>query len=520
MQRGQIMTSPLVERIQSIARSARGRGGNGVAPAELGPAPSIAIIGAGFSGIGMAIRLKQQGIESFTVFEKATEVGGVWRDNTYPGAGCDVPSHLYSYSFERRADWTRKFPKQPEILDYLGHCVRTYRLEPHLRLGVEVASAEWDDDESRWHLTTVDGQRHVFDMVVFGLGQLNRPHWPDLEGLDSFGGTVFHSARWNHDHDLRGERVAVIGNGASAVQFVPPVAEQAGQLYQFQRSANWLMPKPDKVFSDRAKMLFRRLPLWERIVRTEIYLSFELRFLAMRNGSKANQMARDAGLEFLTEQVSDPELRAKLTPDYPVGCKRILITDDYLPALCRDNVEVVTDPIARIEPDGIVTADGTHRPVDTIVVATGFEATDFLSPIDIVGRHGRRLHDEWKAGASAYEGVAVSGYPNLFILYGPNTNLGHNTIIFMIEAQIRFVLACLDRLREPGVEWIDVRPEAAARYDDGLQQALVGTVWEAGCDSWYKTAEGKVTNNWPKFTFQYWWETRHHRVADFELGVR
>jgi cation diffusion facilitator CzcD-associated flavoprotein CzcO len=302
------------------------------------------------------------------------------------------------------------------------------------------------------------------------------------------------------------------------VQFVPPVAEQAGQLYQFQRSANWLMPKPDRVFSDRAKMLFRRLPLWERIVRTEIYLSFELRFLAMRNGSKANQMARDAGLDFLTEQVSDPELRAKLTPDYPVGCKRILITDDYLPALCRDNVEVVTDPIARIQPDGIVTADGTHRPVDTIVVATGFEATDFLSPIDIVGRHGRRLHDEWKAGASAYEGVAVSGYPNLFILYGPNTNLGHNTIIFMIEAQIRFVLACLDRLREPGVEWIDVRPEAAARYDDGLQQALVGTVWEAGCDSWYKTAEGKVTNNWPKFTFQYWWETRHHRVADFELG--
>jgi cation diffusion facilitator CzcD-associated flavoprotein CzcO len=229
-------------------------------------------------------------------------------------------------------------------------------------------------------------------------------------------------------------------------------------------------------------------------------------------------MARDAGLDFLAEQVSDPELRAKLTPDYPVGCKRILITDDYLPALCRDNVEVVTDAIARIEPDGIVTADGTHRPVDTIVVATGFEATDFLSPIDIVGRHGRRLHDEWKAGASAYEGVAVSGYPNLFILYGPNTNLGHNTIIFMIEAQIRFVLACLDRLREPGVEWIDVRPEAAARYDDGLQQALVGTVWEAGCDSWYKTAEGKVTNNWPKFTFQYWWETRHHRVADFELG--
>jgi cation diffusion facilitator CzcD-associated flavoprotein CzcO len=478
--------------------------------------PDIAIIGAGFGGIGMAMQLQRHGFGRFTIFEKADGVGGVWRDNTYPGAGCDVPSHLYSYSFERRSNWSRHFPKQPEILDYLETCVGEHGLRAKLRLGTEVTSATWDDDRAKWTLTTADGNQQRFDVVVWGLGQLNRPRWPEIEGLDTFGGTVFHSARWNHDHDLTGERVAVIGNGASSVQFVPPIAEKTAKLHQFQRSPNWLLPKPDAPFSKAEIRRFSRIPLWERINRSKIYALFEVRWLALRSGSKSGKLARDIGTKFITSQVADPELRAKLIPDYPVGCKRILISNDYLSTLCRDDVEVVTDPIVRVEADAIVTADGTRREVDTIIVATGFEATDFLAPVEIVGRDGRRLHAEWKRGAAAYQGIAVPGYPNLFILYGPNTNLGHNSIIFMLESQYRYVLANLRRLRD-GARAVDVRPEAASRYDAWVTKALHRTVWEAGCDSWYKNEDGKVTNNWPSFTLRYWWDTHRLKTRDLEI---
>jgi cation diffusion facilitator CzcD-associated flavoprotein CzcO len=464
----------------------------------------------------MAMQLQRHGFGRFTIFEKADGVGGVWRDNTYPGAGCDVPSHLYSYSFERRSNWSRHFPKQPEILDYLETCVGEHGLRAKLRLGTEVTSATWDDDRAKWTLTTAEGNQQRFDVVVWGLGQLNRPRWPEIEGLDTFGGTVFHSARWNHDHDLTGERVAVIGNGASSVQFVPPIAEKTAKLHQFQRSPNWLLPKPDAPFSKAEIRRFSRIPLWERINRSKIYALFEVRWLALRSGSKSGKLARDIGTKFITSQVADPELRAKLIPDYPVGCKRILISNDYLSTLCRDDVAVVTDPIVRVEADAIVTADGTRREVDTIIVATGFEATDFLAPVEIVGRDGRRLHAEWKRGAAAYQGIAVPGYPNLFILYGPNTNLGHNSIIFMLESQYRYVLANLRRLRD-GARAVDVRPEAASRYDAWVTKALHRTVWEAGCDSWYKNEDGKVTNNWPSFTLRYWWDTHRLKTRDLEI---
>ena len=479
--------------------------------------PRIAIIGAGFAGIGMAIKLRQRGIESFTVFEKSDQVGGVWRDNTYPGAGCDVPSHLYSFSFERRSNWSRHFPKQPEILDYLETCVRRHHLESKLQLGTEITSAAWDEATSRWELVTDSGARQDFDVVVFGLGQLNRPRWPTIPGLSDFAGTIFHSARWDHDHDLTGDRVAVIGNGASAVQFVPPVADQAKFLHQFQRSPNWLLPKPDAAFTDAEIRRFAHIPLWERINRSRIYAEFEIRFFALRQKSKASGIARNEGLKYLAHHVPDPELRAKLTPDYPVGCKRILITDNYLDTLCRDDVEVVTDPIDHVEAGAVVTADGTRRDVDTIIVATGFEATDFLAPIEITGRDGRRLHDEWKDGASAYQGIAVSGYPNLFILYGPNTNLGHNSIIFMLESQYRYVLANLRRIGS-GAVWVDVKADAARRYDTRITSALHDTVWEAGCHSWYKNDAGKVTNNWPDFTVRYWWDTHFLHTADLDFG--
>jgi cation diffusion facilitator CzcD-associated flavoprotein CzcO len=427
-----------------------------------------------------------------------------------------VPSHLYSYSFERRSNWSRHFPKQPEILDYLETCVGEHGLRAKLRLGTEVTSATWDDDHAKWTLTTADGDEQRFDVVIWGLGQLNRPRWPEIEGLDSFGGTVFHSARWNHDHDLTGERVAVIGNGASSVQFVPEIAEKTAMLHQFQRSPNWLLPKPDAPFTKTEIRRFTRIPLWERFNRSKLYALFEMRFLALRTGSRAGKLARKMSAEFITAEVADPELRAKLMPDYPVGCKRILISNDYLSTLCRSDVEVVTDPIVRVDPDAVVTADGTRREVDTIVVATGFEATDFLAPVEIVGREGRRLHAEWKGGASAYQGIAVPGYPNLFILYGPNTNLGHNSIIFMLESQYRYVLANLRHLRD-GARAVDVRPEAASRYDDWVTRSLHGTVWEAGCDSWYKNEDGKVTNNWPSFTLRYWWDTHRLKTRDLEF---
>jgi cation diffusion facilitator CzcD-associated flavoprotein CzcO len=308
----------------------------------------------------------------------------------------------------------------------------------------------------------------------------------------------------------------VIGNGASSVQFVPPIAEKTAKLHQFQRSPNWLLPKPDAPFSKAEIRRFSRIPLWERINRSKIYALFEVRWLALRSGSKSGKLARDIGTKFITSQVADPELRAKLIPDYPVGCKRILISNDYLSTLCRDDVEVVTDPIVRVEADAIVTADGTRREVDTIIVATGFEATDFLAPVEIVGRDGRRLHAEWKRGAAAYQGIAVPGYPNLFILYGPNTNLGHNSIIFMLESQYRYVLANLRRLRD-GARAVDVRPEAASRYDAWVTKALHRTVWEAGCDSWYKNEDGKVTNNWPSFTLRYWWDTHRLKTRDLEI---
>lgn len=476
----------------------------------------MGIIGAGFGGVGMAIQLRAHGIDDFTIFEKADAIGGVWRDNTYPDAGCDVPSHLYSYSFERRSDWTRRFPKQPEILAYLRDCADRHGLSPHIRLGTEIASAVWDDDEATWTLTTTAGDTHRFDVIVWGLGQLNRPKWPTIDGLDTFAGTIFHSARWNHDHDLTGERIAVIGNGASAVQFVPPVAERAGKLYQFQHSPNWFLPKPDAPFTAEEIGKFRRIPGWDRLYRSRLYASFESKWVALRRGSKVSDTARQLSTAYITKRVPDPELRAKLIPDYPVGCKRILISDNYLEALGRDNVEVVDDPITAVDTGAVITEDGTRREVDTIIVATGFDTTNFLAPVEITGTHGRRLADEWAGGARAYQGIAVPGFPNSFILYGPNTNLNHNSIIFMLEAQYRWILGAVDLLRA-GNRSVEVTASAARRYDAQIQRALAGTTFAADCHSWYKNESGRIVNNWPGPTVRYWFDT--HRVRRKDLRI-
>ncbi|MEV4356032.1 NAD(P)/FAD-dependent oxidoreductase [Nonomuraea sp. NPDC049625] len=459
--------------------------------------PSVAIVGAGFGGLCMAIRLERAGIRSYTVFEKADDLGGTWRDNSYPGAGCDIPSHLYSYSFEKYASWTRRYPEQPEILGYLEHCADKYDVRRKIRFGAEVQRADFDG--TRWQVTS-GGRTEPFDMVVTGAGQLNRPHLPDIPGMPDFGGVSFHSARWNHTHDLTGRRVAVIGNGSSAAQLIPRIAEQVERLYVFQRTPNWVIPKPDTTFGPLARLGFHYVPGLQRAYREWLYRYAEATlYPALAQGWSAD-LLRKRALRHLHDQVPDPALRAKLTPDYPPGCKRVVIDSSFYPALTRPNVDVVTDRIVRITPTGVETTEGPHE-VDTIVYATGFRTTEFLAPMEITGRDGRTLEEQWKGGPEAYLGISVPNFPNLFLLYGPNTNLGHNSIVFMIECQVEHIMSCLPYLSANGP--IEVRPEVMAAWRGQLDAAMARMVWGGGCRSWYKTAEGRVTNNWPGPTTLY-----------------
>jgi cation diffusion facilitator CzcD-associated flavoprotein CzcO len=479
------------------------------------PALEVAIIGAGVSGICLGIKLKAAGIDAFAIFEKSDGVGGTWRDNTYPGANCDVPSLFYSFSFEFKTDWTRKFAGQAEILAYLEHCADKYGLRPHLRCNAAVTDARWDDGTGRWHFRTADGVEHRARVLVSGVGQLNRPAYPELPGLDQFAGTTFHSARWNHAHDLAGEHVAVIGNGASAIQFIPCIAPVAGRVTIFQRSANWMIPRLDRPYTERERRVFTRVPATARLLRYLTWAQLEARWPAFSKDSRIGRKLESTALDDMRRQVPDPALQAVLTPDYPVGCKRILISDDYYAAVVRPNVAIVTSPLTRVTRDALVTADGRSHRADTIIFATGFRTTEFLAPIHLTGRDGRTLEQAWRDGAEAYLGIALAGFPNFFMLYGPNTNLGHNSIIFMIERQVRLVMECVERLRRDRLRAVEVRREAMERYNAEVQRSLKRSVWDAGCQSWYKTASGKITNNWPHGTISYWWRTRRMRWADF-----
>jgi cation diffusion facilitator CzcD-associated flavoprotein CzcO len=482
------------------------------------PPLDVAVLGAGVSGLCMGIQLKRAGIASFAIFEKSHDVGGTWNDNSYPGSGCDVPSHLYSFSFEPNPDWSRAFSPQPEIQRYLRHCAEKHGVLAKIRFGTEIAGASFDASAGLWRIRTSSGEEITAKALVSGLGQLNRPHTPDLPGLASFEGTTFHSARWNHEHDVAGERVAVIGNGASALQFIPEIAKTAERVTVFQRSANWVIPRNDRSFSAGERAWFRRHPLLLRGLRALIWAMLEVRFFAfLRESWFSRRMTRTA-TEYLHAQVSDPVLRAKLTPDYPIGCKRILISDDYYQAMVRANVEVVNEPIERVTRDAVVTADGVARGVDTLIFGTGFETTTFLAPLAIEGIEGAKLHDVWREGAEAYLGVTVAGFPNLFMLYGPNTNLGHNSIIFMIECQVGYAVQCIQQLLKREVSWIDVRRDVMDRYNRNLQTALGKTAWTAGCSSWYKTASGKVVNNWSGFTLDYWSRTRRPNWHDYRIA--
>jgi cation diffusion facilitator CzcD-associated flavoprotein CzcO len=475
----------------------------------------VVVIGAGFGGIGLGIKLKAAGLDDFVILEKSDSVGGVWRENRYPGAACDVPSHLYSFSFEPRADWPRKYADQADILDYLIHCARKYALEPHIRFGAEVTEARWDEVSCYWIVRTRAGDVFEARSLVTATGQLGKPVIPSLPGLADFAGPKFHSAQWRSDIDLAGKRVAVIGTGASAIQFVPAIAPLVEKLSVFQRSAAYVLPKPDKLYSPWQLALFRRIPGALRLSRMLQYLKHEVTAFAFVTVPSALKVKRPAFRRHLRAGVSDPAVRARLVPNYRIGCKRILLSNDYFQAFDRRNVELVTTSIRRIRADAIVTADGTERKIDCIIFGTGFAATDFLVPMTITGSGELDLHQAWRNGAEAYLGMTIAGFPNFFMLYGPNTNLAHNSIVFMLESQIRYVVACLQRLRS--ARSIEVKPDVQNQFNARLQQRLRHTAWAKGCSSWYLTADGRNTTNWPGYTFEFRLKTRAPKWNDYAV---
>ena len=478
------------------------------------------IIGTGFAGIGMAVALQRSGRNDFVLLERAGDVGGVWRDNSYPGAACDVPSHLYSFSFAPRPDWSRVFATQAEILAYLRDCADRFKLRPHMRFHAEVSAARWDEAEACWEVTLRDGERLRARVLVAGMGQLSRPALPRITGLADFQGPQFHSAHWDHSCDLKGLRVAVIGTGASAIQFVPAIAPDVAQLTVFQRSAAYLLPRADRPYAAWEKAAFRYVPGAMKLHRAWVYLAYESRALAFTRFGGLMKLAVGRPFQrMLKQQVADPALRERLTPDYPIGCKRILLSSEYLRTMAKPNVRLVTTGIRRITPHGVETEDGQHHATDALILGTGFAATDFLAPLQVQGRGGVDLKQVWAQGAKAYLGMTVPGFPNFFMLYGPNTNLGHNSIVYMLESQIAHVMRCLAHLDAQQAETIEVDPTRHDRHNTHIQRRLKDTVWH-GCTSWYVDANGHNSTNWPGFTWTYRWLTRHSGLDAYRCAGR
>jgi cation diffusion facilitator CzcD-associated flavoprotein CzcO len=473
------------------------------------------IVGAGFSGLCAGIQLKKAGIENFVILEKAHGVGGTWRDNTYPGAACDIPSHLYSYSFEPNPRWSRAYGGQPEILAYLEHCATKYGLRPQLKFGARVSKAEYDEPSGTWFVFTDDDRMYRARSLILGNGALHLPQIPDLPGLASFRGKSFHSARWDHDYDVTGKRVAVVGTGASAIQFVPEIAARVKQLDVYQRTPPWIVPKADRPMSNAERWTFEHVPGAHWLRRTGLYWLFESRVLGFAFAPKLNAVLEKVVLQHLERSVPDPALRAQLTPAYRMGCKRVLISNDYYPALARDNVELITDGIERIEEHGIRTRDGQLREVDAIIFGTGFRVVDYVSSMRIIGRRGVDLNDAWQASVRNYLGINVAGFPNLFLLMGPNTGLGHNSMIFMIESQVHYAVDAIRAMHRNALASIDVRPDVEQAFRAEMTRKLSKTVWTSGCSSWYMAPDGDVLL-WPGFTFDYWRRTRRIDLRSYE----
>jgi cyclohexanone monooxygenase len=482
-------------------------------PVRLPERVRVLVVGAGFAGLGTAIKLDEHGFADFLVVDRGSTVGGTWRDNTYPGAACDVPSQLYSFSFAPNPEWSRSFSPQPEIQTYLERVAREAGVLDRFRFGVTVEDAEWDEEEGVWHVGTDHGEVTA-DVVVTGSGGLSEPKLPDIAGIDSFGGEIFHSARWNHDYDLAGKRVAVIGTGASAIQIVPEVAKQAAHLDVYQRTAPWVMPRGDRPYTAIERFAFRHLPFVQRAYRTGIYWGRECFVPGFTVNPKLAAPAKRLALKNIERGVSDPELRKAVTPDYQIGCKRILISNDYYPTLDQEHVDLVTDGIHEITPAGIVTEDGTEHPVDAIIVATGFYTTEQPIAEHIKGRDGRTLADSWReTGMAAYKGTTISGFPNLFQIVGPNTGLGHSSMVFIIESQIAYIRSALQQMGERDIASVEPTREAQDAWNVDVQRRMQRTVWNTGgCASWYIDSHGRNTTLWPRTTFKF-----RELLRDFDL---
>ena len=483
----------------------------------------VIIVGAGFGGLGAAIRLRDAGIHDLVVLERGPDLGGTWRDNTYPGCACDVPSHLYSFSFAPNPDWSRFFAPQSEILDYLRRVARERGVDRLIRFDSEVLSAVWDEDSASWVVETARGETWRAPVLIAASGPLSEPSLPDVPGLASFSGTRFHSAQWDHGWSPRGQRVAVIGTGASAAQFIPHLQAEAASLTVFQRTAPWVMPRPDFAQPRWLRRLLRRAPAVQRAVRNGVYYAAEGLVYGLTRDQRALKPNEAVARWHLRRQVRDPALRAKLTPSYRLGCKRIIFANDFSAALAQPNVEVVTERIREVVPSGVVTEDGAEREFDAIVMGTGFRIWRNPLAERTVGRGGVSLADAWRGGDDpvAYRGTVVHGFPNHFLLIGPNTGLGNNSMINIIEAQLVFVLDALAAMEREGVVAMDVRTEAQERWNAWMQAELEGTVWnQGGCRSWYLTPEGVNRTLWPTYSNRFREELRGFTLADFEVVTR
>lgn len=474
------------------------------------------IIGAGFAGLGMGIKLKEAGYNNFIILERDTDLGGTWLANHYPGAACDVQSHLYSYSFEPKNDWSRMFGPQREIWEYMQHCATKYGLKPHLKFNTNVTAATYEEATGLWTVTTTEAT-YTAKAVISCTGGLSQPALPDIKGLDSFKGDMFHSARWNHNVSLKGKRVAVIGTGASAIQIVPAIAPEVKELLLFQRTPPWILPKPDRAISNFEKKMFAALPFTRQLLRSALYWRNELFAIGFVSKPGIMNVAKKMALKHIEQTIADPTLRKKVTPTYTVGCKRVLLSNEYYQTLSRPNVDVITDGITEVNATGVVTADGKQHDVDAIVLATGFHAADGVVAVDLKGKGGLDINQAWRDGAEAYLGTTISGFPNLFLIVGPNTGLGHSSMLLMIEAQVKYIMGALKHMRSKNLKAIDVKPEVQKAYNADIQQQLSHTVWQTGgCHSWYQNKNGKNVTLWPGHTFTFMRRTKHFEADKYE----
>lgn len=479
----------------------------------------IIIVGSGFAGIGMAIKLKEAGYTDFQIIERADEVGGTWRDNSYPGCECDVQSHLYSFSFEPNNDWSKKYSGHKEIHDYIKGVARKHDLYKHIRFNTSLKGATFIEDGAYWEVYTETGETITAQMVVTAVGPLSNPAMPNIKGMKKFKGESFHSATWNHDYDLKGKRVAVIGTGASAIQFVPQIAGQVDDLKLFQRTPPWVIPKPDRKFTGLEKTLFKRAPLYRRAHRASIYWMNEF-FLNgfIKPESIVRSTAERIAKSYIASKIKDPVLRDKVTPDYRLGCKRVLVSNNYYPALARDNVDVLNDGIQEITKDSVIDGNGVEHKVDAIIYGTGFQVSEPLMGVSVKGLGGRDLNEEWhNNGYETYLGTTLSGYPNVFCLAGPNTGIGHTSLVFMIECQVNYAMQCIKKLDADNLAYMDVKPQAQQKFDRDLQEDMEGTVWTSGCNSWYLAESGKNFTIWPDFTYKFWLKTRRLIEEDYVM---